>query len=85
MIVSKSSCFRERSYVEGFSPKIIWLDVGRQRVSIDRRLSCSPIDRSDGQRSVVDFIGGGTTSAWQLKNGRAEPSDLQPPYNGAGL
>ena len=28
MIVSKDSDFRERSYVEGFPPKIIWLDVG---------------------------------------------------------
>jgi predicted nuclease of predicted toxin-antitoxin system len=28
VIVSKDSDFRERSYVEGFPPKIIWLDVG---------------------------------------------------------
>lgn len=28
MIVSKDTDFRERSYVEGFPPKIIWLDVG---------------------------------------------------------
>ncbi|PYR87478.1 MAG: hypothetical protein DMF84_31625 [Acidobacteria bacterium] len=27
-IVSKDSDFRERSYVEGFPPKVIWLDVG---------------------------------------------------------
>lgn len=27
-IVSKDTDFRERSYVEGFPPKIIWLDVG---------------------------------------------------------
>lgn len=28
MIVSKDTDFRERSYVAGFPPKIIWLDVG---------------------------------------------------------
>jgi predicted nuclease of predicted toxin-antitoxin system len=26
--VSKDTDFRERSFVEGFPPKIIWLDVG---------------------------------------------------------
>ena len=31
MIVSKDTDFRERSYVEGFPPKIIWLDVGNAR------------------------------------------------------
>jgi predicted nuclease of predicted toxin-antitoxin system len=28
VIVSKDTDFRERSYIEGFPPKIIWLDVG---------------------------------------------------------
>jgi predicted nuclease of predicted toxin-antitoxin system len=27
-IVSKDADFRERSFVEGFPPKVIWLDVG---------------------------------------------------------
>ena len=27
-IVSKDADFRDRSYVEGFPPKIVWLDVG---------------------------------------------------------
>ena len=27
-IVSKDTDFRERGYVEGFPPKVIWLDVG---------------------------------------------------------
>lgn len=27
-IVSKDTDFRDRSYVEGFPPKIVWLDVG---------------------------------------------------------
>ena len=28
VIASKDTDFRERSYVEGFPPKVIWLDVG---------------------------------------------------------
>ena len=28
VIISKDTDFRERSYVEGFPPKTIWLDVG---------------------------------------------------------
>ena len=28
LIVSKDTDFRERSYVEGFPPKVVWLDVG---------------------------------------------------------
>ena len=28
VIVSKDTDFRERSFVEGFPPKVIWLDVG---------------------------------------------------------
>jgi predicted nuclease of predicted toxin-antitoxin system len=28
LIVSKDTDFRERSYLDGFPPKIIWLDVG---------------------------------------------------------
>jgi predicted nuclease of predicted toxin-antitoxin system len=28
VIVSKDTDFRERSYVDGFPPKVIWLDVG---------------------------------------------------------
>jgi predicted nuclease of predicted toxin-antitoxin system len=28
VVVSKDTDFRERSYVEGFPPKVIWLDVG---------------------------------------------------------
>jgi predicted nuclease of predicted toxin-antitoxin system len=33
LIVSKDTDFRERSYVEGFPPKIIWLDVGNAATS----------------------------------------------------
>jgi predicted nuclease of predicted toxin-antitoxin system len=28
VIVSKDTDFRERSYLEGFPPKVVWLDVG---------------------------------------------------------
>ena len=28
MIASKDTDFRERSFVEGFPPKVIWLDLG---------------------------------------------------------
>ena len=28
IVVSKDTDFRERSFVEGFPPKVIWLDVG---------------------------------------------------------
>ncbi len=28
MIVSKDTDFRERSFVEGFPPKIVWLNLG---------------------------------------------------------
>ena len=32
-IVSKDTDFRERSYVEGSPPKVIWLDVGNARTA----------------------------------------------------
>jgi predicted nuclease of predicted toxin-antitoxin system len=33
-IVSKDTDFRERSFVEGSPPKIIWLDVGNARTTV---------------------------------------------------
>jgi len=33
-IVSKNTDFRERSFVEGFPPKVIWLDVGNAGTSM---------------------------------------------------
>ena len=33
IIVSKDTDFRERSFLEGFPPKIIWLDVGNAGTS----------------------------------------------------
>ncbi|MGH9255975.1 MAG: DUF5615 family PIN-like protein [Vicinamibacterales bacterium] len=34
LIVSKDTDFRERSYVEGFPPKVIWLDVGNAGTAV---------------------------------------------------
>ena len=33
-IVSKNTDFRERSFVEGFPPKVIWLDVGNAGTTV---------------------------------------------------
>ena len=47
MIVSKDTDFRERSYVEGFPPKTIWLDVGNaETVAIAEllRRECGRVD-----------------------------------------
>ena len=33
-IVSKDTDFRERSFVEGFPPKVVWLDVGNAGTSM---------------------------------------------------
>ena len=33
-IVSKNTDFRERSFVEGFPPKVIWLDVGNAGITM---------------------------------------------------
>ena len=34
IIVSKDTDFRERSFVDGFPPKVIWLDVGNAGTSM---------------------------------------------------
>ena len=44
-IVSKDTDFRERSYVEGFPPKVIWLDVGNANT-----LAIATLLRSERQR-----------------------------------
>ena len=51
IIVSKDTDFRERSYVEGSPPKIIWLDVGNAGTSAIAQLL-----RSERQR--VERFGG---------------------------
>ena len=34
VIVSKDTDFRDRSYVDGFPPKVIWLDVGNAGTTV---------------------------------------------------
>jgi len=41
MIVSKDTDFRERSFVEGFPPKVIWLDCRKRRNRDDRRVDAA--------------------------------------------
>lgn len=59
MIVSKDTDFRERSYVEGFPPKTIWLDVGNAgTVAIAEllRRERGRIDRFDKQEEASLLI-----------------------------
>ena len=59
VIVSKDTDFRERSYVEGFPPKIIWLDVGNAgTVAIAELLRCERgrIDRFEKQEEASLLI-----------------------------
>jgi len=46
VIVSKDTDFRERSYVEGFPPKVIWLDVGNAGTETVARLLTAERDRA---------------------------------------
>ena len=51
-IVSKDTDFRERSYVEGFPPKTIWLDVGNAGTMAIAELlkrECGRVDRFERQ------------------------------------
>ena len=48
VIVSKDTDFRERSYVEGFPPKIIWLDVGNADTVAIAMLLRSGLERIEG-------------------------------------
>lgn len=57
-IVSKDSDFRERSYVEGFPPKVIWLDVGNAGTVAIAQLLIGEADRArrfetDTEESVL--------------------------------
>lgn len=66
VIVSKDTDFRERSYVEGPPPKIIWLDVGNagtsEIVELLRR-EHQRIERFEGMEEVSMFILSIETSA----------------------
>ncbi len=46
VIVSKDTDFRERSYVEGFPPKVIWLDVGDAGTDAVAQLLMAEHDRA---------------------------------------
>ena len=50
VIVSKDTDFRERSYVQGFPPKIIWLDVGNAPAQSP---SCSGVSVSASRSSRI--------------------------------
>ena len=59
MIVSKDTDFRERSYVEGFPPKIIWLDVGNagtEAIAELLRRECRRIEDFDNQKESSVLI-----------------------------
>jgi len=46
VIVSKDTDFRDRSYVEGFPPKVIWLDVGNAGTEAVAQLLTAEQDRA---------------------------------------
>jgi predicted nuclease of predicted toxin-antitoxin system len=46
VIVSKDTDFRDRSYVEGFPPKVIWLDVGNAGTEAIAHLLTAEHDRA---------------------------------------
>lgn len=56
VIVSKDTDFRERSFVNGFPPKVVWLDVGNA--------GTSPIaDLLRGERQRVEIFGESTEAS----------------------
>ena len=62
-IVSKDTDFRERSYVEGFPPRVIWLDVGNAGTIV-----IADLLRRERQR-VEDFGDQAETSLLVLSRG----------------
>ena len=60
-IVSKATDFRERSYVEGFPPKIIWLDVGNAGTVFDRGVAAA---RTRPRRTLRDVNRGVRTCSF---------------------
>jgi len=46
VIVSKDTDFRDRSYVEGIPPKVIWLDVGNAGTESIAQLLTAEQDRA---------------------------------------
>lgn len=59
IIASKDTDFRERSFVEGFPPKIIWLDVGNtgtQEIAILLRRHKPLVEEFDAQTETSVLI-----------------------------
>ena len=52
VIVSKDADFRERSYLEGFPPKVVWLDVGNAGTAAIATLLRSETDRPARRRTT---------------------------------
>ncbi|MSS71643.1 MAG: hypothetical protein EXS64_09150 [Candidatus Latescibacteria bacterium] len=59
VIVSKDTDFRERSFVEGFPPKIVWLDVGNAGTAAIAELlrrERQRVERFEGQEETSLLI-----------------------------
>ena len=54
-IVSKDTDFRERGYVDGFPPKVIWLDVGNETIAdlLERESARVELFGRDAEASVL--------------------------------
>lgn len=67
-IVSKDTDFRERSFVEGFPPKVIWLDVGNAGTSSIAELlrrerpRLEKFERQETDSLLILSIGSGTSA-----------------------
>jgi predicted nuclease of predicted toxin-antitoxin system len=65
-IVSKDTDFRERSFVEGFPPKVIWLDVGNAGTAmiadllLQERQRVEAFEKQDETSLLILSIGPGT-------------------------
>lgn len=58
-IVSKDTDFRERSFVESFPPKVIWLDVGNSGTSMIAALlrrNCKRVEKFEEQDETSVLI-----------------------------
>lgn len=65
-VVSKDTDFRERSFVEGFPPKVIWLDVGNAGTTLiadllwRERQRVEAFENQDETSLLILSIGPGT-------------------------
>ena len=56
-IVSKDTDFRERSFVEGFPPKVIWLDVGNAGLLRRERQRAEAFEKQDETSLLILSLG----------------------------